>query len=132
MIINPYINLILLTLRALDLHSSIDNNIIKKHNNLEKIFNKKIELLLLLAFDQKNKSNFLKKVKTYKKIMSSNKYFFEKDFNKNYYSFIQFWKKFNFYSNHGKLRTKAQNFTLALKGLLLVEYLLENYEFKNS
>jgi hypothetical protein len=125
--------LIYITLKAL--------NFLEQNNvYIDKIFfqlydnqDYKIKFLLDNLFSQ-DKELKLKQIKIYLKFFSS------KNINNSFiythpnsaYSLFQYLKKFNFYINKYEKRSLELNFLDALKGLLLFEYFLENFEIKTN
>jgi hypothetical protein len=132
---NSNFQLILLIINSLDIHSLV--KLTKKEIALSKSLpQKKINYFFefVALFESNNKIQLLKKIKLYITIMKNENAILKKTqfYKENYYSYQQFIKKFTYYSNKEEFKTQEINFHLALKGLILVEYLLENYDFNQN
>ena len=72
-----------------------------------------------------------KKIKSYKKFIThKNKIFLFMDASEEYYSFKQYLNKFDYYISkyNEKKVTANQKSILAIKGLLLIEYFIEDFK----
>lgn len=127
-----YVELLVLTLKALD----IDSLEQKKRYTIKKKFkNKQFENIQMLNYALKSKKDEIKKkIKSYKKFLThKNKLFLLFNVSEEYFSFLQYLKKFYYYLPKYQKNNKIteNSYILAIKSLLLVEYFLENFQQKN-
>lgn len=128
-----FIRIMNITLKSLNVLEQNNFPIYRKFSQLYNSEDQKIYSLLNNLFFQ-NKELKLKQVRIYLD------FFTTKNLNNNfiythpnqYYSLFQYFKKFNFYVNKFEKKSLELNFLDALKGLLLIEYLLENFEIKSN
>jgi|TARA_B110000459_G_C16612033_1_gene496714 hypothetical protein len=115
-----YSELLFLTFKSLDINTEIVGKIIEEKEK------KKINSDLTIKKDEINK-----KIKSYKKFIThKNKIFLFMDASEEYYSFKQYLNKFDYYISkyNEKKVTANQKSILAIKGLLLIEYFIEDFK----
>lgn len=122
---NNYIELLVLTLKALDIDilEQEENYILKQDKK-----NMNVKMLVLILTSRKNEIQ--QKIKSYKKFIThKNKLFLLFNVSDEYYSFKQYLNKFYFYfPKYQKTKTILDNnYVLAIKSLLLLEYFLKNF-----
>lgn len=122
---NNYIELLVLTLKALDIDilEQEENSILKQDKK-----NMNVKMLVLILRSRKNEIQ--QKIKSYKKFIThKNKLFLLFNVSDEYYSFKQYLNKFYFYlPKYQKTKTILDNnYVLAIKSLLLLEYFLKNF-----
>lgn len=122
---NNYIELLVLTLKALDIDilEQEENYILKQDKK-----NTNVKMLVLILTSRKNEIQ--QKIKSYKKFIThKNKLFLLFNVSDEYYSFKQYLNKFYFYlPKYQKTKTILDNnYVLAIKSLLLLEYFLKNF-----
>ena len=122
---NNYIELLVLTLKALDIDilEQEENYILKQDKK-----NMNVKMLVLILTSRKNEIQ--QKIKSYKKFIThKNKLFLLFNVSDEYYSFKQYLNKFHFYlPKYQKTKTILDNnYVLAIKSLLLLEYFLKNF-----
>lgn len=122
---NNYIELLVLTLKALDIDilEQEENSILKQDKK-----NMNVKMLVLILTSRKNEIQ--QKIKSYKKFIThKNKLFLLFNVSDEYYSFKQYLNKFYFYlPKYQKTKTILDNnYVLAIKSLLLLEYFLKNF-----
>ena len=112
---NPYFNIVKISIYALNFEKIEKKSISNKNNNL---FN-----ILFLEINRKK----LHEIKNYLKLLELSK---EKILSSeealNYFNFLQYQKKFNYYLKNDFNNYKHSK--LPLIGLKILEYILENYE----
>lgn len=122
---NNYIELLVLTLKALDIDilEQEENYILKQDKK-----NTNVKMLVLILTSRKNEIQ--QKIKSYKKFIThKNTLFLLFNVSDEYYSFKQYLNKFYFYlPKYQKTKTILDNnYVLAIKSLLLLEYFLKNF-----
>lgn len=122
---NTYIELLVLTLKALDIDilEQEENYIFKPDKK-----NANVKMLILVLTSKKNEIQ--QKIKSYKKFIThKNTLFLSFNVSEEYYSFKQYLNKFYFYlPKYQKTKTILDNnYVLAIKSLLLLEHFLKNF-----
>ena len=124
-----YIELLALTLKALEIDflEKDEKYKIREIQKNNKVYNSK-----LLTFALRSKKNEIRqKIRSYKKFIThKNKLFLTFNVSEEYYSFKQYLNKFDYYlAKYTKRKEKPEtNYLLAIKGLLLLEYFIENFK----
>jgi hypothetical protein len=129
----PYIELILCTLQALDIEIEEWDKKPKfvKPTNTDQ--SQKIAILTKTL--TLKKIEVLNKIESYKEFTThKNKLFLTLKVSDEYYSFKQYLTKFSYYSNkyQKSKRNSEEDYILAIKSLLLVEYFIKNFNPKTN
>lgn len=121
-----YTKVLILTLKALDVY---DKKRPKTKQNGEIETSKSLQDILIVNHDE-----IAIKITCYKKFFThQNNFFFVFSVSEEYFSFLQYLKKFKYYfqkSNENVNVSLEESYILSIKSLLLLEYFLENFESK--